>query len=237
MTSTIDVSRLIDSRNEDIYNKISSKFNIAFEPSYNGEHSVFTINHDITFYIPIGVYSVDAFTHELLHAYFDYHDVLVTGNFKNTMWQSNILKQLFDIPLAEHVANCVAHKLMLPMYLERGFDRTMFLYDYFTFKIEPDFLKQIERYYKTGNQYNLSAIRNFIGKYFAFKCDPNPDFDYQNELKQLRKIDSQLYQILEQYLSQWSDYDFTNDEFGSFREKNNSLYHHLKPWLDGKRFY
>jgi hypothetical protein len=237
MNHTIDVSKLIDHRNKDIYDQISSKLTVAFEPSFNGEHSVFTINNDVTFYIPVGVHSVDAFAHELLHTYMNYHGVFIAGNFKNTVWQSNILKQLLDIPLAEHVTNCIAHKLMLPLYLKRGFDRTLFLFDYFSFKAEPGVLKQIERDYRFGNQYSRPAVRNFIGKYFAVTCDPNPEFDYQNELKHLRKIDSQLFQILEGYLLQWSDYDFTNDELGSFRAKNDWLYQQLKSWLNGKRFY
>lgn len=236
MNTNIDHNRLIDSRNEDIFKKINTRFQVSFQPSYNGEHSMYAIKDQMTFYIPIGVYSVDSFTHELLHGWIDYHDVRIGSNFKLTMWQSNILKQIFDEPLAEHIANCIAHKLMLPIYLERGLNRSLFLLDYDIFKSEPGFLKQIERYYKSGIQYNLSAIRNFIGKYFAFTCDPNPDFDYSAELRHLKKIDPQLYMLLEQYLSKWSDYDFTSDEFGAFRQKNDWLYQHLKPWLSGKRF-
>ena len=236
MDSTIDHTRLINSRNEDLFEKVQSKFEVSFEPSYNGEHSVYTIGNSITFYIPVGVYSVDAFTHELLHAYIDYHEAYIGGNFKNTMWQSNILKQLLDPPLAEHITNSIAHTLMLPLYLERGFERSMFLLDYHVFKAEPGFVGQIARYYKQGGLYNLSAIRNFIGKYFAFKCDPNPTFNYNAELLQLKKIDNQLYQILEAYFTRWAGYDFTTDPLSEYREINADFYAGLKPWMNGKRF-
>jgi hypothetical protein len=197
---------------------------------------VYTIGNSIKFYIPIGVYSADMFTHELLHSYIDYHEAYIAGNFKNTMWQSNILKQLFDLPLAEHITNSIAHTLMLPLYLEMGFDRSMFLLDYHEFKTEPGFLGQIAKYYKQANLFNLSAIRNFIGKYFAFKCDPNPAFSYDTELQQLKKIDSQLYQILENYFLRWAGYDFTNDPFSEYRDINLDFYAGLKPWMNGKRF-
>lgn len=236
MDSTIDYTRLIDPRNEDIFEKVQSKFEVSFEPSYNGEHSVYNIENSITFYIPVGVYSVDAFTHELLHAYIDYYEAYIGGNFKNTMWQSNILKQLLDLPLAEHITNSIAHTLMLPLYLERGFERNMFLLDYHEFKAEPGFVGQIARYYKQGALYNLSAIRNFIGKYFAFKCDPNPVFNYDAELLQLKKIDPQLYQILEAYFTRWAGYDFTADPLSEYRGINADLYTGLKPWMNGKRF-
>lgn len=236
MDSTIDYARLIDPRNEDVFEKVQSKFIINFEPSYNGEHSVYTIGNSITFYIPIGVYSADAFTHELLHAYIDYHEAYIGGNFKNTMWQSNILKQLFDLPLAEHITNSIAHTLMLPIYLERGFERSMFLLDYHEFKMDPGFIGQITRNYKQGALHNLSAIRNFIGKFFAFKCDPNLTFNYDTELHQLRKIDTQLYQILQNYFQRWANYDFTADPLSEYREINSDFYASLKSWMSGKKF-
>ncbi|HWW40425.1 hypothetical protein [Pedobacter sp.] len=236
MDSTIDYTRLIDPRNEDIFEEIQSKFKVSFEPSFNGEHSVYTIGNSITFYIPVGVYSADAFTHELLHAYIDYHEAYIGGNFKNTMWQSNILKQLLDLPLAEHITNSIAHTLMLPLYLKMGFEKSMFLLDYHEFKTEPGFISQIARYYKQGTLYNFSAVRNFIGKYFAFKCDPNPTFNYDAELLRLKKIDNQLYQILEAYFIRWADYDFTANPLSEYREINSDLYSSLKGWMTGKRF-
>lgn len=236
MDSIIDHTKLIDSRNKDLFEKVQSKFELNFEPSYNGEHSVYTIGNSITFYIPVGVYSTDAFTHELLHTYIDYHEAYICGNFKNTMWKSNILKQLFDLPLAEHITNSIAHTLMLPTYLDRGFERSMFLLDYDEFKTEPGFIGQIARYYKQGTLYNLSAIRNLIGKFFAFKCDPNPTFSYDTELQQLKKIDPQLYQILQNYFLRWANYDFTKDPLSEYREINSDFYAALKPWMSGKRF-
>lgn len=236
MNNAIDSSKLIDSRNQDLFEMVCSKFDVTFEPSYNGEHSIFTIQNQITFYIPVGVYSIDSFSHELLHGYIDYYGINITGSFKNTMSSSNLLSKIFDTALAEHITNSIAHTLMLPIFLERGFDRAKFLFDYETFKTEPSFIHKIGKLYKQGNQYNVSAVKNFIGKYFAFKCDPNPAFDYQIELSQLKKIDAQLYRILDDYFSKWSDYDFTNDEFGLYREINMGLYDSLKPWLSGKKF-
>ena len=152
------------------------------------------------------------------------------------MWQSNILKQLLDLPWAEHITTSIAHTLMLPLYLEREFERSVFLLDYHEFKIEPGFIGQIARYYKQGALYYLSAIRNLISKYFAFKCDPNPIFNNDAELLQLKKIDTQLYQILEAYFIRWARYDFTADLLSEYRDFNADFYIGLKPWMNGKRF-
>ena len=82
MEKIIDHTRLIDSRNEDLFEKVQSKFDVNFEPSYNGKHPVYTVGNSITLYIPVGVYSADAFTHELLHAFIDYHEAYIAGNLK-----------------------------------------------------------------------------------------------------------------------------------------------------------
>ena len=236
MNNAIDSSKLIDSRNQDLFERVCSKFDVTFGPSFSGHHSIYTIGSRITFYIPDGVYCVDTFSHELLHGYIDYCGINITGNLKNTISGSNLLSKIFDTRLIEHITNSIAHTLMLPIFLERGFERAKFLSDYENFKAEPGIMNQIGKLYKKGNQYNVEAINTFIGKYFAFKCDPNPAFDYHTELGQLKKIDAQLYCILDNYFFQWADYDFTNDEFSRYREINAGLYNNLKLWMSRKKF-
>jgi len=236
MNNAINQSKLLDSRNQDLFELVCSKFEVTFEPSPWGHHSIYTIGNQITFYTPEGDYCVDTFSHELLHGYMDYCGVNITGNLKNIISASNLLSKIFDTDLIEHMTNGIAHTLMLPIFLERGFERDKFLSDYGDFKAEPGLVNQIGKLYKKGNQYHVQAINTFIGKYFAFRCDPNPAFDYQYELGQLKKIDPQLYGILDKYLSLWEDYDFTNDEFSVYREINMGLYDNLKPWMNGKKF-
>lgn len=236
MNNAIDSSKLLDSRNQDLFDMVCSKYEVTFEPSFSGHHSIYTIGNRITFYIPDGDYCADTFSHELLHGYIDYYDINITGNLKSIISGSNLLSKIFDTGLIEHITNCIAHTLMLPVFLDRGFERAKFLSDYEDFKAEPGIINQIGKLYKQGNRYNVEAINLFIGKYFAFKCDPNPTFDYQNELNQLKKIDTHLYRILDDYFSKWSNYDFTNDEFKLYREINTGLYDNLKPWMSGKKF-
>ncbi len=236
MSTTIDVSKLIDDRIRDLYNLVSEKFDIEFTYAGNDEYSVYTQENNVTFYIPVGTYCVDSFSHELLHVYLDYHEFYLGGNFKNTMWQSNIFQRLFDIKLAEHITNCISHRLMLPIYLGMGFDRSKFLHDYNDYKMEPGFLNKLSKAYKVKGSQSISAANIFIGKFFALKCDPNPEFDYSPELQKLRGIDPLLYGFLDDYYHQWDGYDFKNDEFSEYRDKNSLFYNNIKKWLGGKKF-
>ncbi|MFB2119904.1 hypothetical protein [Parapedobacter sp. 2B3] len=236
MSNIIDVSSLIDDRNREMYNTVCEKFNVEFEYSANDEYSVYTQGNQATFYIPIGTYCVDSFSHELLHVYLDYHEFYLGGNFKNTMWQSNVFQRLFDIQLAEHMTNSISHKLMLPIYLAMGFDRLKFLYDYNDYKMEPGFLNRLSKAYKTKGGYSLSAANIFIGKFFALKCDPNPEFDYSKDLQKFKGIDPLLYGILDGFYNKWDGYDFMRDEFSEYRDKTASFYDSMKKWLRGKKF-
>jgi hypothetical protein len=166
----------------------------------------------------------------------DYCGVNITANLKNNIVGSNLGYKIFDTDLIEHMTNSIAHTLMLPIFLDRGFERKKFLTDYEDFKSEPRLVNQIGKLYKREKQYHVQAISAFISKYFAFRCDPNPAFFYQNELVQLKKMDAQLFRLLEDYFSKWAYYDFTDDEFSLYREINASLCDNLKRWMSGKKF-
>jgi hypothetical protein len=229
-------SLLVDERNVYVWNKVNGRFHVKFERSDKNEYSVFSIGDDVTFYIPKDDYCQDSFTHELLHGLIYYYGCPIGGGFKNVIGCNSTLQRLFDVDLCEHITNSIEHRLMLPYYLAMGFERSKFLKDYRLNKAQSGILLQIKRYYKIDAYYNISAVRNFIGKYFAFTCDPNPDFNYQAELDFLQSIDPLLYKLMEDYLKLWEDYDFTNDEEGIYRAHHFSFFDGLVIWSDDKLF-
>lgn len=147
-----------------------------------------------------------------------------------------IYKAIIDETFSGKHHQLFANNIMLPIYLERGLDRSLFLLTYVTFKSEPDFSKRIHRYYKTGNHFNLTAILTFIGKYLHLPLTRTYILIAVLNFGNIKNIDPQPYLLFEQYRLQWSNYDFTSDEFGSFRQKNDWFYQHLKAWIGWKRF-
>jgi len=227
---------LVDDRNRTVWELVSGKYEVKFEPAANHEYSVYTIGEQITFYIPENDHCPDSFTHELLHTLVYYYGCPIGGGFKNRIAGSQVLQRIFDIRLCEHITNSIEHRLMLPLYLEMGFEPSKFLCDYELFKSDQGLLAQVKRLYKTGNTYNITAVRNVIGKYFTFRCDPNPDFDYTAELKYLKTIDPLLVAVMDSYLHLWDTYDFKTDELGEYRENHTIFYEGLKKWMTGKNF-
>jgi len=84
--------------------------------------------------------------------------------------------------------------------------------------------------------YDASAIDFFIGKYFAANSCSNKSFDYQKQLNELRKIDPDLFQILEAFLTDWKIFDCndTNPITGGYHSFLFEFIDNLEIWADGK---
>ena len=129
------------------------------------------------------------------------------------------------------------HCAMLPIYLNLGFNREKFLFDYYENKCTERELSDIKAYYKDGDRFNTNAVELYIGKYFAIKADPNIEFDYEGCLLKLKKIDEKLFLVLEGFVSSWIKYDLENkDIFNDYHKLTDKFYEGLKLWMTKKQF-
>ena len=94
---------------------------------------------------------------------------------------------------------------MLPIYLKLGYERNKFIHDYEKHKITIKEVEQIKTHWKQGQDYFAKAIEFYLEKYFAARACPNPSFDYNNELQELRQIDEQLFLINEKLIDRWTN--------------------------------
>ena len=235
--STVDISKLVDGRNEFLWQEIMSKYEVKIEPSLNSEYSCYSKSNSVTFFVPINNFCSDSFTHELLHVYIRLKDVYIASNLILRVSASKVLSKIFNHKLLDHVGNCLDHIKMLPIYLQMGFKRDKFLLDYQLNKCSDDELWEIKNYFKNGNRYNTQAIALFIGKYFGAVADPNDTFDYSNCLIKLKKIDAILFLALEAFVDSWKKYDIdSNDGLNSYRLLVDKFYEDLKGWMTKKEF-
>lgn len=78
--------------------------------------------------------------------------------------------------------------------------------------MHPEELREIKKYYKSGTTYNSLAVETYIGKFFAMVADPNTNFNYSLQLAELKKTDGSLYRLLQEFTSEWENYDIENVE-------------------------
>lgn len=231
----VNLSKLVDNRNIDLWNEITSKYEVDVQETINSNYGCYSESKTVIFYVPQNNYCPDSFTHELLHIYIRLKHVYICSNLILRVASSNNLKRIFNARLLEHIGNCLDHIKMLPIYLKMGYRKDKFLFDFHENKCTDQELSEIKRYYKLGKNYNAKAVDVFIGKFFAIKADPNVNFNYSIALIKLKEIDEKLYLILDNFLISWIYYDLDNkDIFNTYSDLVDQFYNELKSWLNNK---
>lgn len=227
------MNELLDFRNQNLWNEIQKNFNVTFENSLTNEYGCFSQNKNVVFYIDENNPCKSSFTHEMLHVYLRLKDCYISGGLNNTILQNRILSSFFSSNLLDHIGNCLDHIKMLPIYLDLGFEREKFILDYYEHKFNKYELDLLKLNYKINNNINPEAVDFFVGKLIAILADPNDNFDYSNELKELKSIDSILYEANEQMILHWKKIKVENREL--FEDDYHSVlfeyYQNLESWI------
>ena len=236
----MDTNGLIDNRNAELWNSLRTVHEIQIRKESRADYLVFSKNDKNIIYVPIDNADTASFTHELLHIYLRTRKVFIGGGLSLSIKNSEKLSTIFSDKLIEHIGNCLDHIKMLPEFIRMGYDECEFLSDYSVNKLTNDDVLKVRNHYTKSiffkKVHNASAINFFIGKYFAANCCLNKSFDYQEQLIELRKIDFELFLILEKLLTNWKNFNYTNTD--PFTGGYNSLLHdfidHLEKWACGK---
>lgn len=207
----IDATPYIDDRNRSLWETMDKQFNITIEYSKWNSYANYHKGKDSIIYV-LKDESPDvvSFTHELLHLYLSSKKIHIGGAIQGTFRELRPLNQIFDIRLYDHLSNALEHIKMFPIFVQMGCPSEEFTQDYDENKLTDEEVNRIQRLYKVGlfkKKYNSKAVNYFIGKFFAAKCDVNPNYNYDNQLLKLRGLDTQLYVVLDKFLNGWIEYD------------------------------
>ena len=231
------ITKLLDARNQNLWNQINEKYTVNFADSSNNEYGCFVQNKNVTFYIDQNNLCKDSFTHEMLHVYLRLKECYIGSSLEMNIRSSNILSRCISMPLIEHMGNCLDHIKMLPLYLELQFDKKKFILDYDVYKCSASEVASLKKYYKQGKTINLQAVDAYIGRLVSIFADANDTFDYSKPLLQLKTIDPLLYQIIEKLFKHWKEIKLEDraifeDDYHtvSFNFKEN-----MKKWLSSNR--
>jgi hypothetical protein len=229
------MENFIDHRNEKIWNLLSKHYNIQIANSFNNEYGCFSKNSDAIIYVTPNNISKDSFTHELLHIYLNYKEFYLGNSIKILINQDKILSKLLSENLLEHIGNCLDHIKMFEIYINLKFDKKEFLLDYETFKCNEEDLNYLRQNFKYLGKINLYSIDFFIGKLVSILCDPNTNNNYSNELLEFRKLDLELYEIVNNLIQKTLNFDIDKkDIFNSYRDISFEFYENLKNWVTMK---
>jgi hypothetical protein len=237
---TTDTSGLIDNRNISLWNELLAVHEINIQREKRLDYLAYSKNNTTTIYVPIDNIDSASFTHELLHVWLRTKDIFIGGGLTMSIKSSRVLLKIFSDNLIEHIGNCLDHIKMLPEFNRLGYDTNEFLSDSFVNKLTEEDLNKIRNYFVISTPalkiYNSTAIDFFIGKYFAAIACPNITIDYVPQLNSLKKIDDELYQILEDFSNAWANFDYSdkNPITGSYNILLFDFIDNLENWTVGK---
>ena len=231
---------LIESRNIELWKSLKAEFNIKVIKEKRLGYEVYIRGKDVIIYVDADDLNPESFTHELLHLHLKSKDIYIAGGFKNLVVSNPELYSFISESLMDHVGNCLEHIKMLPVFLEMGFERNSFISDYSVNKLSTKDLEQLTKtYYKhdeNKNYLNGVAVDFFIGKFFSAKACPNVAFDYEISLLELEKIDPKLYQVLDLFFKEWTEFDIEKSDpiFGNYRSILFEFTENLCNWAETK---
>jgi hypothetical protein len=227
-------NKLLDSRNSILWSSLNQETLIllAYHPGH--EYEVQYQEDLVTLLIDRHTPHPAYFTHELLHIKIK-RSVLDVAQYYQDQINHYALGFLFSRNLTAHITNCLEHALMLPLFLELGYAATDFTSDHRNRKLSNKDVRQLGQYLKIGSIYRRIAVDAFIGKYFAATSCPNKTHNYEKLLNDMRRFETGLYILLENFWNDWKTLDLTNHK-SDFEETIDIHIQDLKNWSINKRF-
>ncbi len=228
---------LIDNRNFFLLKELEKVYSIRVElVNDTNEYRCFSTTNQAIIYVPQLDICTDSFTHELLHLYLKVKKISTVAELKSQIIGLEVLPKIYPIRLMEHIGNCLDHLMILPIYLELGFDKCKFLSDYHVNKCTEQEIAKIKKGWKHRFLHNSKMIDLYIGKYFAVKACPNLDFNYSISLNKLRKIDNNLFSINEKLIDNWLELDINLQNVGDNCDTLIRNYiGNMRNWVQSKR--
>jgi len=227
------LQQLIDGQNKDLWEYLNSKFEIILEESPEDNYMTNVVGQKAIIRIDKLQVLPAPFTHELLHIQLKDKKLKIANDLFKKIAESPNLTKLFSVALQEHIGNCLEHIIMLPVFLELGYDNKDFIKDYGERKMNNRLLTKLQSAFKHKHIYSRDAIDFYIGKFFAMKSCNNKNFKYDKYYEQLKKLDSQLFALLDNFWEDLLTFDI-NDAGDSYDEILNFFINDITNWMRNK---
>ncbi len=151
-----------------------------------------------------------SFTHELLHIKLDQLGMTNFNELSDYTSNHLIFKHFIFRSMIYNVFNFHSHKKMFPYFDSMGFNDVDFVSNTENFS----FIESLRlRIFPKIKLLKSCGMEEFLGKFFALKNDFIQSNSIRKEryLKRLRKINTELFDIAEQFDSEWNernDFDY-----------------------------
>lgn len=201
------VKIFLDERNKKLWKDIIKTENVSISFGDFQNYGVFSLHNTHRIDVQQNNIDIPSFTHELLHVYLAKLNINIGTCLKIMSWSNEDTQRIFSNSLIDNLGNYLDHIKMLPLFLKMGFKKEEFIADYYSERVSDFSMRLIELTYRDNS---VIGVQNFIGNYFSVKACPNTDRDYTEFYNHLKKLDLNLFDILEKFHDKWKEYDISN---------------------------
>ena len=228
------LEKLLDKRNIYLWNTLNEKFNIVLLESSEPNYINIVVGKTVKIYIDKGNIDPSSFTHELLHIYLSSKGLKIVDDFYNKIDSHPKMPIIFSDELKNHIGNCLAHVLMLPIFLKMGYENSDFISDYQVKKMNSDLMTYLKKEYFKAGSYSGKVVDFYIGKFFAMKACNNKSHNYSKYYNIMGKLDSKMHRLLNEFWDDWQTFDIENPD-DNYDEIFDYLIDDLDSWIKNKR--
>jgi hypothetical protein len=208
-----DIKKLIDSRPEDLWDKVQEhyKIDLRFHDDDRYKCSYVHDEDEVTIYVTENNYNLNYFAHELFHLYIRLQgsDIgkLLIENFR----ANKLLWKILTESLIHQITNSLEHSKMLPIYVGYGFDKNQFVGDYDLQVADHYDIFKITIDLPDNSVSSQNAAGEFIVLFYSMKAASNSTIDYTDLFDNLKALEPLLYKILDDFWIEWVNYDVAKD--------------------------
>ncbi len=243
------IDALVDEKNRDLYDFVSSCMNVRFERTVDDIYVVYRQGKSVVFYIPDNNLSPASFTHELLHAKLHALRINIGVSIRSQASEMRSMDKYIDSALFTHMGNTLEHEKFFSTFVAIGYDESEFISDYDSAPMTDDLIETYKSRLKSrwlwNYKYDLSILNSFIGQYFSLKSWHNSNFDNAYYVSRMAEIEPKLCAIIDDLFKRWMMLDIYNDKlfdessgkfFDTYGDIASSFVGNLEGWLKSKRF-
>ncbi|MFT0403192.1 hypothetical protein [Bacteroides faecis] len=193
-------NKLIDSRNEELWNYLANKFDISVNVIDSDDSQIIRDGNKVSLRLISSNVDVSIFTHELLHLWLWENDCDFVNSLSSFIQiiDNDRVSLLFEGDFDYTFANLIDHILMFDKYMEMGCDIDKFLPDK---NVITSYRSKIITFATMYNKLSVRHDRAFIIYLLSIcehQCGKNQYFDL---LTALRVANNELFDIIEKFVN------------------------------------
>ena len=227
------LTQLIDDKNNNLWDDLNDSYKIELIASTEENYSSKVSGNVATISINENDLNSISFTHQLIYLYLKSKNVKIAEDFYTSIEKSENINRLFSDGLKEHIAYCLEFELMLPIFLEMGYENRLITSDFNEPKMNKKMLEVLLKRYQHKGVYNREAIDFFIGTFFAMKSCTNTAFKYHKYYIAFQELDKELYTLLSEFWLDWQTFDM-EDADDSYDKILQYFIEDLTSWVSKK---